>query len=65
MRIDITNVHRRYDDVAALDGVDFTVESGEAYGLVGTNGAGKSTLFGRSPATTDPTRERLRSAIAT
>jgi len=46
MRIDITNVHRRYDDVAALDGVDFTVESGEAYGLVGTNGAGKSTLFG-------------------
>jgi len=32
MRIDITNVHRRYDDVAALDGVDFTVESGEAYG---------------------------------
>jgi len=46
MRIDITDVHRRYGDVPALDGVDLTVESGDAYGLVGTNGAGKSTLFG-------------------
>ncbi|WP_144921047.1 ABC transporter ATP-binding protein [Halorubrum salsamenti] len=46
MRIEITDVHRRYGDVPALDGVDFTVESGDAYGLVGTNGAGKSTLFG-------------------
>lgn len=46
MRIDITDVHRHYGDVPALDGVDFAVESGDAYGLVGTNGAGKSTLFG-------------------
>ncbi|GAB3698968.1 ABC transporter ATP-binding protein [Halorubrum pallidum] len=46
MRIDITDVHRRYGDVEALAGVDFSVESGDAYGLVGTNGAGKSTLFG-------------------
>ncbi|WP_066415604.1 ABC transporter ATP-binding protein [Halorubrum aethiopicum] len=45
MRIDITDVHRRYGDLEALAGVDFTVEPGDAYGLVGTNGAGKSTLF--------------------
>ncbi|WP_418280250.1 ABC transporter ATP-binding protein [Halorubrum sp. DTA98] len=45
MHIDITDVHKRYGDVAALAGVDLTVEPGDAYGLVGTNGAGKSTLF--------------------
>ncbi|WP_280587816.1 ABC transporter ATP-binding protein [Halorubrum sp. Boch-26] len=46
MRIEITDVRKRYGDVEALAGIDLTVESGEAYGLVGTNGAGKSTLFG-------------------
>ncbi|OYR47114.1 ABC transporter ATP-binding protein [Halorubrum sp. Hd13] len=46
MRIDIKHVHKRYGDVEALAGLDLTVESGDAYGLVGTNGAGKSTLFG-------------------
>lgn len=35
----------RYGDVLALDGVDLTVEPGEACGLVGVNGSGKSTLF--------------------
>lgn len=34
-----------YGDVAVLDGVDFTVESGELAVLTGENGAGKSTLL--------------------
>lgn len=41
----ITNLTVRYGEVLALDGVDLTVEPGEACGLVGVNGSGKSTLF--------------------
>lgn len=41
----ITGLTVRYGEVLALDGVDLTVEPGEACGLVGVNGSGKSTLF--------------------
>ncbi|ELY84266.1 ABC transporter ATP-binding protein [Natrinema altunense] len=45
MQITITDVHKRYGDVVALDGPSFEVPSGSTFGVLGTNGAGKTTLF--------------------
>jgi len=38
-------MYKAYDGVAALAGVDLTVQSGTVHGLLGPNGAGKSTLL--------------------
>ncbi len=43
--IEVTNVVKRFDGFAALDGATLTVPAGSVYGLVGPNGAGKSTLI--------------------
>ena len=31
---------KRYDDFVAVDGIDFAVERGESFGILGPNGAG-------------------------
>jgi ABC-2 type transport system ATP-binding protein len=36
---------RTYKDVAAVDGIDFVIESGERVGFLGPNGAGKTTTL--------------------
>jgi ABC-2 type transport system ATP-binding protein len=36
---------KRYGNLAAVDGVDLTVGSGEVYGFLGPNGAGKTTTL--------------------
>ncbi len=41
----VRGVMHRYGDHQALDGVGFTVQSGEIFGLLGPNGGGKTTLF--------------------
>ncbi len=41
-----TGLCKRYGSVTVLDDVDFSVEDGEAVGIVGPNGAGKTTLLG-------------------
>lgn len=43
--LSIENVDIFYKKFQALDGVSFTVEPGETFGLIGLNGAGKTTLI--------------------
>ena len=49
-------VRKQFGALAALDGVDFTVASGEAVGIVGPNGAGKTTLLNVLAGTLAPSR---------
>jgi ABC-2 type transport system ATP-binding protein len=41
--IEVTDLRKRYGTRVAVDGVSFTVERGEIFGILGTNGAGKTT----------------------
>ncbi|MFI6508266.1 ABC transporter ATP-binding protein [Streptosporangium sp. NPDC050855] len=43
--IEIDDLHKRYGDKTALDGVTFSVRPGEMFGFVGANGAGKTTTM--------------------
>ncbi len=41
----VEELERSFDDLLAVAGVSFFVESGETYGLLGPNGAGKTTMI--------------------
>jgi len=43
--LDAKGLHKRFNALVVLDGVDFAVSAGEAVGIVGPNGAGKTTLL--------------------
>jgi len=38
-------LEKRFDDFVAVDGIDFAVEKGEAFGFLGPNGAGKTSTM--------------------
>jgi branched-chain amino acid transport system ATP-binding protein len=44
--LEVSGRSRRFGGVAAVDGLDLSVRSGETLGVIGPNGAGKSTLVG-------------------
>lgn len=41
----LTDVHKRFGDVTALDGLSLTAEAGSVTAVLGPNGAGKTTLI--------------------
>jgi ABC-2 type transport system ATP-binding protein len=41
--IRVTDLHKRYGETHAVDGVSFEVRAGTVFGLLGPNGAGKTT----------------------
>src|SRR4051795_2361817 len=43
--IEVTDLRKWYGDVHAVDGVSFSVEGGEFFGILGPNGAGKTTTL--------------------
>jgi len=45
LMITAKGLRKTYGDFVAVDGIDFQVKQGEAFGLLGPNGAGKSTTM--------------------
>ncbi|MBB6734329.1 heme ABC transporter ATP-binding protein [Cohnella zeiphila] len=43
--LEAEEIGKRYDRSPVLDGVGFSVQSGECFGIIGPNGSGKSTLL--------------------
>jgi ABC-2 type transport system ATP-binding protein len=43
--VEVEGLHKAYGSIRAVDGVSFTVEQGEVFGMVGPNGAGKTTTI--------------------
>ena len=43
--IDVTDLHKSYGDVHAVNGISFTVDAGEVVAVLGPNGAGKTTTI--------------------
>ncbi|MFG1778596.1 ABC transporter ATP-binding protein [Micromonospora sp. NPDC049048] len=58
--IDVSDVHKRYGDVRAVNGIDLRIAPGEVVALLGPNGAGKSTLVDMILGLSRPDRGEIR-----
>ncbi|WP_404312786.1 ABC transporter ATP-binding protein [Agrococcus terreus] len=57
--IEAVGLRKQYGDFTAVDGIDFAIEPGEAFGFLGPNGAGKSTTMRMIAATSTRTDGQL------
>ncbi|HVV94443.1 MAG TPA: ABC transporter ATP-binding protein [Hyphomicrobiales bacterium] len=57
--IEATGLAKRYGGVAAVAGIDLTIDKGEVFGLLGPNGAGKTTTILMLLGLTEPTAGKV------
>jgi ABC-2 type transport system ATP-binding protein len=58
--VEVTDLTKRYGGHAAVDGVSFSVEEGEIFGILGPNGAGKTTTVESIAGLRRPDAGRIR-----
>jgi branched-chain amino acid transport system ATP-binding protein len=59
MILTLEKVSKRFGAIVIAEGIDLSVEQGEALGILGPNGAGKTTLFGMITGTVPPDSGRV------
>ena len=58
--LQVTDLSRNYDELAALDSVDLALPAGELVALIGPNGAGKTTLLTTAAGLLEPSEGTVR-----
>lgn len=58
--IEARNLTKRFDNVLAVDAIDFDVREGEVFGFLGPNGAGKTTTIHMLTGLAQPTTGTIR-----
>ncbi len=60
--LSVTNLHKRYSQLVAVDHINFSVQRREIVGLLGPNGAGKTTVINMILGVLTPTSGAVRIA---
>src|SRR5690606_40787907 len=58
--IEAHSLTKRYGDVTAVDGIDFSVQRGQVFGLLGPHGSGKTTTILMLLGLTEPSSGKVR-----